>query len=94
MKTIEIYNKNVYGVEKTYIKDQTMAVAIQTLTGKITIDARDMKVLEYLGFTFQEVLAPKEQGRPEEGKVYALTGAIGKPCIANGNTWKESVVNA
>jgi hypothetical protein len=34
---------------------------------------------------------PKED-KPEEGKVYALTGARGTRCIANGNTWKESEV--
>jgi len=35
----------------------------------------------------------KETDKPEEGKVYALTGAKGTACIANGNTWKESEVN-
>ena len=30
--------------------------------------------------------------KPEEGKVYALTGGTGSRCIANGNTWKESEV--
>jgi hypothetical protein len=30
--------------------------------------------------------------KPEDGKVYALTGATGTRCIANGNTWKESEV--
>jgi len=34
----------------------------------------------------------KEVDKPEEGKVYALTGAAGTACIANGNTWKESEV--
>jgi hypothetical protein len=34
----------------------------------------------------------KEANKPEEGKVYALTGARGTRCIANGNTWKESEV--
>ena len=34
----------------------------------------------------------KETDKPEEGKVYALTGAAGTACIANGNTWKESEV--
>ncbi len=29
---------------------------------------------------------------PQGGKVYALTGASGTKCIANGNTWKESEV--
>lgn len=32
------------------------------------------------------------KNEPEYGKVYALTGATGTPCIANGNTWAESVV--
>jgi len=34
---------------------------------------------------------PKED-KPEEGKVYALTGDRGTRCIANGNTWKDSEV--
>lgn len=32
------------------------------------------------------------KNEPEYGKQYALTGATGTPCIANGNTWAESVV--
>ena len=34
----------------------------------------------------------KETNKPKEGKVYALTGAAGTACIANGNTWKEAEV--
>jgi len=34
----------------------------------------------------------KQEDKPEEGKVYALTGGPGTRCIANGNTWKESEV--
>ena len=34
---------------------------------------------------------PKED-KPEEGKVYALTGGPGARCIANGYSWKDSVV--
>jgi hypothetical protein len=30
--------------------------------------------------------------KPEPGKVYALTGGPGARCIANGNSWKDSVV--
>ena len=30
--------------------------------------------------------------QPEPGKVYALTGGAGVPCIASGNTWAESEV--
>ena len=35
---------------------------------------------------------PKKEDKPEAGKVYALTGARGSRCIANGNTWAESEV--
>ena len=34
----------------------------------------------------------EEANKPKEGKVYALTGARGSRCIANGNTWAESEV--
>ena len=30
--------------------------------------------------------------KPEQGKIYSLTGAKGKACIAAGNTWAESEV--
>ena len=33
-----------------------------------------------------------DKGKPEAGKVYALTGGPGTPSIANGNTWAESEV--
>jgi len=40
--------------------------------------------------------SPKDQlpsrDKPEEGKVYALTGGPGSRCIANGNNWAESEV--
>ncbi len=36
--------------------------------------------------------AVEESIKPEEGKVYALTGGKGTRCIANGNTWKDSEV--
>jgi hypothetical protein len=30
--------------------------------------------------------------KPQENKVYALTGGPGSKCIANGNSWAESEV--
>ena len=30
--------------------------------------------------------------KPEQGKIYALFGGEGEPCIAKGNTWAESEV--
>ena len=40
------------------------------------------------GWTTQDQL----QDKPEEGKVYALTGGPGSKCIANGFSWKDSEV--
>ena len=37
--------------------------------------------------------ASKKKDKPEAGKTYALTGARGTSCIANGNSWKESEVH-
>jgi hypothetical protein len=37
--------------------------------------------------------AKKKKDKPEADKVYALTGARGTSCIANGNSWKESEVH-
>ena len=33
-----------------------------------------------------------KKDKPEPGKVYALTGGLGARCIANGYSWKDSVV--
>ena len=33
-----------------------------------------------------------DKGKPEAGKIYALTGGPGTPSIAAGNTWEESEV--
>ena len=48
------------------------------------------------GFDYEIIdkdeLPPAKENKPEAGKLYALTGAPGSKCIANGNTWEESVV--
>ena len=45
------------------------------------------------GFMGSENRILEKEDKPEEGKVYALTGARGTRCIANGNTWTESEVH-
>ena len=35
----------------------------------------------------------RKEDKPEDGKVYALTGGPGSRCLANGNTWAESEVD-
>ena len=42
------------------------------------------------GFMGSENRILDKEDKPQAGKVYALTGARGTSCIANGNTWKES----
>lgn len=44
--------KNVYGKENIYVISEHHA-AIKALTGKETIDHKDMKALESLGFVFE-----------------------------------------
>ena len=34
----------------------------------------------------------EKEDRPKAGRTYALTGARGSRCIANGNSWEESEV--
>ena len=60
----------------------------------MTISKKLIKQMnEYYGTEYiKDDSKPTEADKPEEGKVYALTGAKGTPCIANGNTWKESEV--
>ena len=44
------------------------------------------------GFMGSENRILVKEDKPEAGKVYALTGGPGDSCIANGNTWAESLV--
>ena len=44
------------------------------------------------GFMGSENRILEKDDKPLPGKVYALTGGPGARCIANGNTWKDSVV--
>tara|TARA_R100001082_G_C4362382_1_gene160030 strand:+ start:2231 stop:2452 length:222 start_codon:yes stop_codon:yes gene_type:complete len=39
-----------------------------------------------------DILVKHTINKPQQGKVYALTAKKGEPCIAAGNTWKESEV--
>ena len=49
---IEYYKKNVYGIEKYYILDKNIAKIVSELTGKKTIDIRDINNLISLGLEF------------------------------------------
>ena len=67
-------------------------------TIKITVEGGCVVEVDGLpdGFDYEIInkdeLPPAKENKPQAGKLYALTGAPGSKCIANGNTWEESVV--
>tara|TARA_R100001510_G_C7608440_1_gene172756 strand:- start:160 stop:450 length:291 start_codon:yes stop_codon:yes gene_type:complete len=44
------------------------------------------------GFMGSENRILEKEDKPEAGKTYALTGGPGERCIANGYSWKDSLV--
>ena len=63
---IEVYIDVKHGSKYTYVKDEKQREAIQTLTGKKTVDRWDFRALEALGFTIELVMDPSK----------SLTGVI------------------
>jgi hypothetical protein len=49
---ISIYTKHVYGVQKLYVAGPARNIVAQ-LTGKATVDNRDIQALELLGHEIQ-----------------------------------------
>ena len=58
INVIEYYLKDVYGLEKKYIADETLATIISNLTGRKTLLDSDIGALSLLGFKFKQVLKP------------------------------------
>jgi len=56
---IEYYYKNVYGNELIYIKDKEVALIIERLTKKKTIDNQDIINLQKLGLDMVEIIPPR-----------------------------------
>ncbi len=56
---IEYYRKNIYGTEYMILSATKQADAIKHLMGHTTLTPHVKKWLEVLGFTFVEVLPPK-----------------------------------
>jgi hypothetical protein len=53
---IEYYRKNVYGTTYMFIKDDKIALLIESLTNKKTVSAREMFTMkEAFGIEFREV---------------------------------------
>ena len=53
---IQYYIKSVFGKDNIYIKDEEQSKIISTLTNKKTVDKNDIKALEQLGFTLEQVI--------------------------------------
>lgn len=53
MPVIKYYIKNVYGVDRIYIKDKDQADAFYALTGSKTVSAAQLAALKILGFEVQ-----------------------------------------
>ena len=56
---IEVFIKNNWGSDHTYICDPDLASAIQTLTGRKTLTDYDLQALRKLGHEFVLVKNPK-----------------------------------
>lgn len=58
MNTIQVFERNVYGRQSIYPTGE-LAPFIQALTGKITLDAQDLRNLQHLGHEIEFVPDPE-----------------------------------
>lgn len=61
LPVISIYTREICGVRRIYVADETLAKHITQLTGAKTLEHRHIDAMESLGFTFEQVLPPKKQ---------------------------------
>lgn len=59
LPTISCYEKNVFGRLLIYVHDPLQASLLAELTGKSTLDHRDLKILQDLGFKITLQTLPK-----------------------------------
>ena len=86
--TIKFWHPDEGGVKKDYHfinkeQKQWFMKGVEEAEGWMKYEATE--------FLYEELPSEKEN-KPEPDKLYALTGGPGSKCIANGNTWAESVV--
>lgn len=53
--TIEYFAREVYGKKTLYVADQGLAYTISALTGKKTIDEKDVQALTELGLEMKHI---------------------------------------
>ena len=56
MTNIKTQTKTAFGQERIYITDEVQAQAINQLTGKITVNKKDLAALAMLGCTINGVV--------------------------------------
>jgi len=78
----------MFDTEKELGSLPSVTLSVSTVNQRRTMNKdKEKAIQESVPYTDIE-----EANKPEEGKVYALTGGRGTRCIANGNTWKDSEV--
>ena len=75
MTIIQYYIKSIYGVERMYISDPTVAESVSLLTGQRTLSWVHIAALERLGFKFEQILSPAT--RPTLGRT--LVSPVNSP---------------
>lgn len=56
---IKYYVKQIYGLDHRIIEDNNIRAAVQVLTGNKGIRTEDIRALEMLGHTLEQVLPPQ-----------------------------------
>ena len=72
------------------VKQMANQKSIQAVYNKTHDKVIKVTEYEYTGDGLKKVSEKSYVDKPEEDKVYSLTGAKGSKCIANGNSWKDS----
>jgi hypothetical protein len=56
---IQVYSRNVYGIDRTYAIDPLVSDSLQTLTGQRTLSAAQLDALRELGHRIELVHDPR-----------------------------------
>ena len=90
-KTAVSYLNKLCGY-KWRMLDHTNEEEVLVTSDKGTI-SQLIQALSKTTFKFDNFVAQYiEPNKPQEGKLYALTGGPGANCISNGNSWSDSEV--
>ena len=57
--TITYYSRNEYGIIRHYFVDEAQAAQFKTISGRKTLDVKDIEILKSWGLKFKAVADPK-----------------------------------